>query len=329
MRRWPGLVAIAAAALLALAAMPLVGRHALPLSVLVDVWGDDPAAVIFWRIRVPRALAGFVGGAGLALGGAVFQSVFRNPLATPYTLGVATGASLGVAIASSLGLSVVVIGLSTTSIAAFAGAMVAVGVVWILTRLRPELSSTTLLLAGVAMNFFFSSLILFAQYTASLGDSYRIVRWLMGGLGGVDVETVAHMAPLVAGGAAVILFRARELDLLATGSEIAASRGVAVARTRTVLFVATSVMVGGVVAGCGPVGFVGMMAPHICRLLVGPDHRALLPASAVFGGAFLVVCDTAARIVLFPAELPVGVITAFLGAPFFLWLLVRQVRHSP
>jgi iron complex transport system permease protein len=322
------LVLLAVGAALALAVLPLVGGHALPLAVLADVWGDDPAAIIFWRIRVPRALAAFVGGGGLALGGAVFQAVFRNPLATPYTLGVATGASCGVAVASTLGLSLTAAGLSTTSVAAFSGAIAAVGVVWLLTRLRPELSSTTLLLAGVAMNFFFSSLILFAQYTASLGDSYRIVRWLMGGLGGVDITTVAHMTPLVAVGGVAVLLKARELDLLATGSEIAASRGVSVARTRTVLFVATSVMISGVVAACGPVGFIGMMAPHICRLLVGANHRMLLPASALFGGAFLLLCDTAARTILFPAELPVGVITAFLGAPFFLWLLVRQVRSS-
>ena len=315
-------------AVLALAAMPLVGRQALPLSALLDIRGVDPAGIIFWQIRVPRALAAFVGGAGLALGGAVFQAIFRNPLATPYTLGVASGASLGVALASRFGLSLVVVGLSTTSVAAFAGAMVAVGVIWALTRLRPELSSTTLLLAGVAMNFFFSSVILFAQYTASLGDSYRIVRWLMGGLGGVDMGTVLRMAPVVALGGTVVLWHARKLDLLATGTEIAASRGVAVAPTRTLLFLATSVMVGGVVAACGPVGFVGMMAPHICRLLVGSNHRVLLPASVFFGGAFLVVCDTAARMVIFPAELPVGVITAFLGAPFFLWLLVRQTGST-
>ncbi len=318
------LVVLGVAALAVIALMPLIGVHALPLSVLFDPRGTDPAAIIFWQIRVPRVLAAFVGGAGLALGGAVFQAVFRNPLATPYTLGVASGASLGVALASRLGLSVVVVGLSTNVLAAFAGALLAVGVVWVLTRLRPDLSSTVLLLAGVAMNFFFSSVILFVQYTASLGDSYRIIRWLMGGLGAVDMRTVLHMAPVVLLGAAVIWWRARELDLLATGPEIAASRGVAVARTRTVLFLATSIMVGGVVAGCGPIGFVGMMAPHICRLLVGPNHRILLPASILFGGAFLVVCDTAARIVLAPAELPVGVITAFLGAPFFLWLLVRQ-----
>lgn len=317
------LILLGALALLFLAAMPLVGRRMLPIEVLSLVGSEEPAAVIFWQIRVPRALAAFIGGAGLALGGAVFQAIFRNPLATPYILGVASGASLGVALASRFGLSLVVAGLSTSSVAAFAGALAAVGVLWLLTRLRPEIGSITLLLAGVAMNFFFSSLILFAQYTASLGDSYRIVRWLMGGLGGIDMTTVFHMTPVVALGAAVVLWHARELDLFATGSEIAASRGVAVAPTRTLLFVATSVMIGGVVAACGPVGFVGMMAPHICRLVVGSNHRVLLPASILFGGAFLLVCDTAARLILFPAELPVGVITAFLGAPFFLWLLVR------
>ena len=214
MRSSRGLAALGGFAVLALVTMPLVGRQALPLSVVTDFWGTDPVAVIFWQIRVPRVVAAFIGGAGLALGGAVFQAIFRNPLATPYTLGVASGASLGVAVASRFGVSLVIVGLSTTSVAAFAGALVAVGVVWILTRIRPGLSSTTLLLAGVAMNFFFSSLILFTQYTASLGDSYRIIRWLMGGLAGVDSSTVVHMVPVVAVGAVVIVWHARELDLL-------------------------------------------------------------------------------------------------------------------
>jgi iron complex transport system permease protein len=323
------LAALAVSAAAVVVVMPMVGGTAIPLSVLGDPRGADPATIIFWQIRVPRVLAACIGGAGLALGGAVFQAIFRNPLATPYTLGVASGASFGVAAVSSLGLSMVVAGLSTTTVAAFVGALLAVGVVWMLMRLRPNLSSTALLLAGVAMNFFFSSLILFLQYTASLGDSYRIIRWLMGGLGGVDLKTLVHMTPAVALGALVVARHARGLDLLSTGTEIAASRGLAVNRTRTVLFLATSVMVGGVVATCGPIGFVGMMAPHICRLLVGSHHRSLLPASALFGGAFLVLCDTAARVVLQPAELPVGVITAFLGAPFFLWLLVRKFAANP
>jgi iron complex transport system permease protein len=316
---------LGALAIAVLCVMPMVGIQALPFSVLTDPRGTDPAAIIFWQIRVPRVLSAFIGGAGLALGGAVFQAIFRNPLATPYTLGVATGASLGVAAVSATGLTLVVAGFPTNTVSAFAGALLAVGVVWTLIRLRPDLSSTSLLLAGVAMNFFFSSLILFMQYTASLGDSYRIIRWLMGGLGGVDLRTLVHMTPVVIVGGAVVLWHARALDLLTMGTEIAASRGLAVDRTRSALFLATSLMVGGVVATCGPIGFVGMMAPHICRLFVGSHHRALLPASALFGGSFLVLCDTAARVVLGPAELPVGVITAFLGAPFFLWLLVRQI----
>jgi iron complex transport system permease protein len=247
--------------------------------------------------------------------------LFRNPLATPFTLGVASGAAFGVALATRLGLAAAFLGLATDSLAALAGALVAVSVVWLLTRARPASSSMVLLLAGVAMSFFFSSLILLLQYTASLGDSYQIVRWLMGGLAGVGTREVLHLLPFVAVGVVALLWRARELDLLSIGADLAASRGVDVGHQRTVIFLAASVMVGGVVAACGPIGFVGMMAPHICRLLLGAGHRHLLPASCLFGGAFLAVCDTAARLVLAPAELPVGVITAFLGGPFFLWLL--------
>jgi iron complex transport system permease protein len=303
---------------------PLIGPVSLPFAVIADPFGSDPSSRIFWQIRVPRVVAAFLGGAGLAVGGAVFQAVFRNPLATPYILGVAAGASFGVAAVARIGVGVVFLGLGLQSWSALGGALLAVAVVWMITRLRPDAATSTLLLAGVSLNFFFSSLILFLQYTASFADAYRVLRWLMGGLGGVDVSSVIQMAPFVLFGMLVIFAFGRELDLLATGSELAASRGVAVARTRTTLFVATSVMVGGVVAACGPIGFIGMMSPHICRLLLGPGHRLLLPASAVFGGAFLVLCDVAARTVVAPAELPVGVITAFLGAPFFLWLLLRK-----
>jgi iron complex transport system permease protein len=322
--RGVGLALVLAGAVAVVLAAPLIGPVSLPFSVLTDPFGADPSARIFWQIRVPRVVAAFLGGAGLAVGGAVFQAVFRNPLATPYILGVAAGASFGVAAVARIGAGVVILGLGLQSWSALAGALLAVAVVWLVTKLRPDAATSTLLLAGVSLNFFFSSLILFLQYTASFADAYRVLRWLMGGLGGVDASAVVQMTPFVVLGMAVIFSFGRELDLLATGSELAASRGVAVARTRTTLFVATSVMVGGVVAACGPIGFVGMMSPHICRMLLGPGHRLLLPASAVFGGAFLVLCDVAARTAVAPAELPVGVITAFLGAPFFLWLLLRK-----
>lgn len=322
MRRRLLLLAVGTLGVLAVA--PLVGLEPVGLATFLDPRGTSAEAVILWRIRLPRVLVALLGGAGLAAGGAAFQSVFRNPLATPYTLGLASGAAFGVALAARLGVALVVAGLPAGAIAAFAGALLAVATVWAITHLRPAFSTTTLLLAGVAMSFFFSSLILFLQYTASLGDSFRIVRWLMGGLGAVDGRSALGVVPFVAVGVLTLLLRSRELDLLATGSELAASRGVDVAATRRTVFLATSLMVGGVVAACGPIGFVGMMAPHICRLLVGSNHRALLPASCLFGGAFLVVCDTVARVVIAPAELPVGVLTAFLGGPFFLWLLVRR-----
>ncbi len=317
-----GLLLVGAAVIVVSA--PLIGPVSLPIAAIADPFGSDPTSRILWQIRVPRVVAAFLGGAGLAVGGAVFQAIFRNPLATPYILGVAAGASFGVAAVARIGAGIVFLGLGLQSWSALGGALLAVAVVWMITKLRPDAATATLLLAGVSLNFFFSSLILFLQYTASFADAYRVLRWLMGGLGGVDGSSVIQMAPFVLLGMLVIFGFGRELDLLATGAELAASRGVAVARTRTTLFVATSVMVGGVVAACGPIGFVGMMSPHICRLVIGSGHRLLLPASAVFGGAFLVLCDVAARTVVAPTELPVGVITAFLGAPFFLWLLLRR-----
>lgn len=313
------------ASLVLLCALPFVGPHVVPLSAVMRAPADDPAALIFWSIRVPRLLAAVIGGAGLAVGGAAFQALFRNPLATPYTLGVAAGASFGVAVAARLGLlATAVIGLSVDSVAAFLGAVVAMAVVWSVSRLRRVLTTTVLLLAGVALNFFFSSAILFVQYTVSLGDSFRIVRWLMGGLGGADGAAVLRMVPFVAVGVAVVLWHARALDLLAIGSDIAASRGVEVLAVRRRLYLATSLAVAGVVAVCGPIGFVGMMAPHVCRLLLGPSHRRLLPAAALLGGVFLAACDTFARTVAAPIELPVGIVTAFVGGPFFLWLLLRR-----
>jgi iron complex transport system permease protein len=304
---------------------PFVGIERLPFAAVTDPGGETVASVILWQLRLPRVLGALLAGAGLALGGAAFQALFRNPLATPFTLGVAGGAAFGVALASRLGVTIAVFGLVTEPAAALAGALLAVAVIWYLTQLRPAFSPMVLLLAGVAMSFFFSSLILFLQYTASLGDSYRIVRWLMGGLAGIGWRQVIHMVPFVLAGVAALGWRSRELDLLSVGADLAASRGVDVERSRRTVFLATSIMVGGVVAACGPIGFVGLMAPHICRLLVGAEHRWLLPASCLFGGAFLALCDGVARVVIAPAELPVGVITAFLGGPFFLWLLLRRV----
>jgi iron complex transport system permease protein len=230
------------------------------------------------------------------------------------------------------GVAVTLLGISGISIAALSGAALSVllvyGISRALVRSGAMLTTATLLLAGVAVNFFFSSLNLFIQYLSDFTHTFRIIRWLMGGLEVAGFRSVYQMTPFVVVGVALILISWRELDLLTTGEEMAASRGVSVAGIQRRLFFATSLLVGGVVAVCGPIGFVGIMVPHICRLMVGPGHRALIPATVLFGGIFLTVCDTFARTVIAPAEIPVGVITALLGGPFFLALLVRGSKHG-
>jgi len=314
------LLFITAVAVFALS--PFIGMKSIaPLSLFGGTAGGMDTRIL-WSIRIPRILIAFLAGGGLAVSGMAFQAMFRNPLATPFTLGVSSGASLGAALYVRFGFTATVFGLSGVPVAAFFGALFAITVVYGLTRARRGFSTAAMLLAGVAMSFFFSSLIMFIQYMSDFTGSFRIIRWLMGGLDIVGFQPVVSMLPFVVGGSAVVFYLTNELNLLATGEDIAISRGVDVKRTKNFLFFATSLMVGGVVAICGPIGFVGMMAPHICRLIIGSDHRYLAPASILFGGMFLALCDTLARTLIAPAEIPVGIITALLGGPFFVWLLL-------
>jgi iron complex transport system permease protein len=311
-----------------LAGAPLVGGQTIPLSAVLHPVSTDPAAMIFWEIRLPRVCLAWIAGAGLAVAGMAFQALFRNALATPFTLGVSSGASFGAALGVRAGFGAAFIGLSGVSVGAMLGALLAIAFVYGLSRIKRDCSTGTMLLAGVAVNFFFSSLILLIQYTADFYDTFRILRWLMGGFQMVGFDAPLQVAPFVAAGTLLLAALAGELNLLTTGEELAASRGVAVNRVKTLLFFSISVMVGIIVSVCGPVGFVGLMCPHICRLLIGADHRRLLPATFLFGGAFLVACDTVARTAFAPTELPVGIFTAFLGGPFFLWLLLRPSRSG-
>ncbi len=320
-----GLFALAASTLVL---TPFFGMKAISPGEAAGWSAAAPGAVdeteIFWRLRVPRVVLAFLAGAALAVGGMIFQALFRNDLATPFTLGVSSGAALGATLHLRLGLTFAVAWFDGISVSAFAGALLAVGMVHLLARARPDATGGTMLLAGVAVNFTLSSLLLFVHYTSDAAQSFNILRWLMGRLDVVGMETVWGLLPLVAVGGGMGLVMHRELNLMSVGEDFAASRGVDASRTRSLFFVAVSLMVGGVVAVCGPIGFVGMMAPHICRLLVGADHRWLGPASLMLGGMFLALSDLIARSVAAPAELPVGIVTALLGGPFFLWLLVRK-----
>ncbi len=324
MRRTLVLLLLLALAMVVLAAAPFIGMQEIPVRAL---WQpiDAMSARILWQIRLPRVAMAFLAGSGLAVSGMAFQAMFRNPLATPFTLGVASGASLGASAYIHLGLSFSLLGIAGSSWCAFAGAWTAILLVYGLTHARQGFSTATMLLAGVAVSFFFSSLILFLQYLSDFTRTYRMLRWVMGGLDNVvGSDEVLGALPVLAAGAAAILYLTHELNLITTGDELAIARGVDLRRTRLVVFFTASSMVGAVVAVCGPIGFVGLMAPHICRLLVGSDHRYLTPATLLFGGGFLVVCDTVARTALAPTELPVGIITALVGGPFFLWLLLSR-----
>lgn len=323
-------ITVAAAFLFAaivLIAAPFFGVEKITPGTIVRSSGNGVRADIFWRIRVPRVMTAFLAGAALALSGMVFQAMFRNPLATPFTLGVSSGAAFGASLYIRLGLSFSLIAVSGQSISAFLWALVSILLVYGLSRARRGFSTATMLVAGVAVNFFFSSVILFMQYISDFSNSFRIIRWLMGGFEIVGYRPVLSMLPLVAAGSVTVFLSLNELNLLTIGEDIALSRGVDVKRVKMMMFLATSAMVAVIVSICGPIGFVGMMAPHICRLMTGSDHRHLAPATFMFGGAFLVLCDALSRTLIAPAEIPVGVITALLGGPFFLWLLLSGVSE--
>jgi iron complex transport system permease protein len=285
---------------------------------------DDPIeARILTEVRLPRVSLGFLAGAALATAGMAFQALFRNALATPYTLGVSAGASLGAAIYVHLGITASIAGIPAYAFAALGGALFSIGLVYAVALATPGFSSSTLLLAGVAISFLFTSVILAIQYIGDVSTSFRIGRWLLGGLEVVGFDPVVHVLPFAVLGMGILLAISRDLDLLVIGEESAAARGVPVAAVKQLVFAAASFMVGGVVATCGPIGFVGLVVPHIGRMLLGPKHRTLGPFSVLAGGTFLVACDTVGRTVVAPVEIPVGIITALIGGPFFLVLLVR------
>ncbi|HTM26360.1 MAG TPA: iron ABC transporter permease [Vicinamibacterales bacterium] len=307
---------------------PIVGSTPISLRRVFDFsvpFADNTDAQIFFIARLPRTLAGACVGALFAAAGVVFQGLLRNPLATPFTLGVSTGAALGAVLAITFNWSIGIAGISAVPAAAFAGSLVAVAIVYALAQARHRgLSTTVLLLAGVTMNAFFSAMVLFVQYFASFADTYRTLRWLMGDLDVSSYQPILAALPTTIAAFAIFAWLARPLNLLSLGPDSAESRGLDVTRAQRGAFLSASLATGAAVSIGGPIGFVGIIIPHLVRLLVGPDHRLVLPAAALFGAAFLVGCDLIARTILAPVELPVGIITALIGGPFFLWLLIRR-----
>lgn len=315
----------------AVIAAPFIGSTSLTFSRVFSTalpFSENVDAQIFFVARLPRAVAAALVGGTLAAAGVVFQGLLRNPLATPYTLGVSAGASLGAMVAITFGasLSLGPIGeVGGVATASLAGAFLAVLIVYSLAAARHRgLSTTVLLLAGVTLNAFFSALILFVQYVSDFAETSRALRWLMGDLDVASYSPVLYALPLVVIAFAAFVWLARPLNLVSAGAEAAATRGVDVERVQRTAFFAGSLATGAAVSVGGPIGFVGIIVPHLVRLMVGADHRLVLPASTFFGAGFLVGCDALARTVIAPIELPVGIITAVIGGPFFLWLLITR-----
>lgn len=293
--------------------IPLIG------SFITADWPSTWETIIL-QMRLPRVTLGFLVGASLSVAGASFQGLLRNPLADPYTIGVSSGAALGATIALFLQTTLGFTFQPGIPFFAFLGASIALFFIYNLARVGRVVPVTTLLLAGVVVSSFLSAVISLLMLLA--GEHIRgIFFWLVGGL---SLRTWSHVflvLPYVIIGSAVIFFWSRDLNVILLGEEAAANLGIDVERVKKIVLVAASLITGAVVSVSGMIGFVGLIIPHGVRMIVGPDHRVLIPTSALVGGIYLIWIDSLARIIMAPVEVPVGIITAFLGAPFFIYLL--------
>lgn len=288
-------------------------------------WAPVYEAIVL-DVRLPRVLLGALVGSALAVAGAVMQALFRNPMASPYVLGISSGAAFGASLAMVLGISPAT-GIYAVPLMAFLFALLAVFLVCEIAKVRGRMPVETLLLTGIAVGSLFSALVSFMLYVAGEKLS-RVVFWLMGGLWTGNWSRVAVASPLVLLGVAVICLFGRHLNLILMGEGTALDLGLDVESFKRIILALASLITAAAVSVCGIIGFVGLIIPHAMRILVGPDHRALLPSSCLVGAIFLVWVDVLVRTVIEPTELPLGVVTALLGVPFFLFLLRRRKRTT-
>ncbi len=320
----------------------IIGPSHQPLAVVSRVLGDglrhlllgEPlpqtsAHTIVLDIRLPRLFLACIVGACLALAGAIMQALFQNPMADPYILGISSGAALGAVVAMMLGIQVAIAGLTAVPLLSFSGALLITALVYILSQRGGHIHTATLLLTGIALGSLVSAITSFIMLTGE-EDLQVVISWLLGSISGRRWLHVYVAAPQLLAGGVVALVMARPLNVLLLGDETAMNLGVNVHSSKRILLAAASLLAAAAVSVSGIIGFVGLIIPHIARLLVGPDHRVLLPTSALAGAVLVVLADVLARVVIAPAELPIGIITAILGCPFFLYLLHRQsYGHTP
>ena len=286
-------------------------------------WDEMWQSSIFWNLRAPRIVLSVLVGAALSVCGAAYQSVFRNPLTDPYVLGISSGASVGAAVAILLGLEAYMLGVGTCALVT---GLLTIVVIYRIASIGNRMHTTTLLLTGVCITFLMSAIISFIMVLRQ-DKMNSIIFWTMGSFASASWTEVAIVAPVVAVGIGIVLYYARDLNLLLAGSETARSLGVEVERVKRVLLLSTTLMVAFCVATCGVIGFVGLVVPHCLRLVLGPDNRRIVPCAIFAGGLFMLLCDTLARTLLMPAELPVGSLTALAGAPLFIYLLYKNKKR--
>jgi len=296
-----------------------------PLDVISNV--DELSKTIFLEIRIPRILMATIAGGTLAIAGAALQALFRNPLASPFTLGISGGASLGALLAIRSGLAVGILGFSMVSISAFVFSILTMLFVYSISKVGGVVATGRLLLAGVVANFLYAAIVMFIQFFSSFTESLQTMRWIMGSLDVVGFDTVWKTLIFVIPGCAILLSLTKEMNLFGLGDDVAASLGVNVRRMEKKIYFATSLAAGAVIAVTGPIGFVGLIIPHILRMLLGVDNRIILPSSFLLGAIFLTAADTLSRTVISPVEIPVGIITASIGGVFFLWLLIKTKKE--
>lgn len=296
---------------------PFIGTISISIN---DVFKSE----IFLDIRLPRVIFAFFVGFSLSMIGVIFQALLRNDLATPYTLGVSSGGALGAVISIKSGVIFTFLGLTTTPLFSVGGSLFTILLIYYIAKSKVGISPVTLVLTGVTVSLFFSSMILFIHYMADFTETYIMIRWLMGGLQITDWNYTLILLPFVLVIFLFFYFNANAFNIMSAGKDLALSKGVNVESLQKYSFIGGSVLIGLVVAFAGPIGFIGFIIPHLMRLIFGPDHRVLLVTASLFGGMFLVWCDTIARIIISPAELPVGVITSLIGGPFFIWLLIKK-----
>lgn len=309
----------------------LHGSEVISLSEMINILVSNEKAnptqsTILLEVRLPRILVGAIVGGILAICGVVYQALLRNPLADPFILGVSSGAALGVYLAMMIGLQSTVLGFLAMPVMAFIGAILAVGLVYQIAVVGGRVPITGLLLSGVVVNAILSALILFLTSIIDAGRVMTILLWIMGHIRSYEYITIFWLALYTLIGTLCLFAFAKSLNLLTLGEEQAMALGMGVEKTKRILLIVTTFLTGVAVSVTGIIGFIGIIAPHAVRMVIGPDHRIVLPASFLLGAAFLVLADTASRTLLGPTEIPVGVLTALCGGPFFL-LLLKYRKH--